>query len=60
MQKITQALKSRTVWLAIAQAILGIAVVVLTEADMLGAVSIVKSLGDIFLRSITTEPLSQK
>ena len=39
MQQILQALRSRTVLLAIAQAAVGIVLVVLTEADMAGTAS---------------------
>lgn len=50
-------LKSRTIWLAVAQAVLSVGVVVLTEYDLAGYVFIFKSVMDIVLRSITTEPL---
>lgn len=60
MQKILQALKSRTVLLAIAQAVVGIIVLILTEADLAGVALMVKSIADILLRSVTTEPLSAK
>jgi hypothetical protein len=60
MQAILQALKSRTVILAILQAVGGILILVLTEADMVAAAVLVKSLLDIALRSVTTVPLSEK
>jgi hypothetical protein len=60
MQKITQALKSRTVILAILQAVAGVLILILTEADMVATAVMVKSLVDIALRSVTTVPLSQK
>lgn len=60
MEKILQALKSRTVLLAIAQAVVGIVVLVLTEADMAGNALLIKSVVDIFLRADTYEPLSAK
>jgi len=50
-------LKSRTVWLAIAQAVGAVAVVILTELDMMGAVLLVKSAIDILVRLDTKEPL---
>ena len=60
MTQILQALKSRTVLLAIAQAVVGIVLVVLTEADMAGAAVLVKSVADILLRADTKTPLSEK
>lgn len=60
MQKIKQALKSKTVILAAAQAVLGIVILVLTEAELVGYAMMVKSLADILLRALTTEPLSAK
>lgn len=60
MTNILQALKSKTVLFAIAQAVLGIVILVLTEADMAGTALLVKSVADILLRSITVEPLSAK
>ena len=53
-------LKSRTVWLAIGQAVLGVIIVVLTEADMVGYAVLVKSLADVFMRSITTDAINDK
>ena len=46
-KKITQ---SRTFWLAVVQAITGIATVVFTELDMVGTVAVLKSITDIVLR----------
>lgn len=60
MESIIQALKSRTVLLAIAQAFVGVVVVVFTEADMPGYALQLKSIADIFLRADTTKPLSEK
>ena len=60
MTQILQALKSRTVLLAIAQAVVGIVLVVLTEADMAGAAVLIKSVADILLRADTKVPLSDK
>ena len=60
MQQITQALKSRTVLLAVAQAVVGIIVLVLTEADLAGQALLVKSIADIILRADTKVPLSEK
>ena len=60
MTQILQALKSRTVLLAIAQAVVGIVLVVLTEADMAGAAVLIKSVADILLRADTKVPLSEK
>ncbi|MBT7339191.1 MAG: hypothetical protein HN802_05835 [Candidatus Jacksonbacteria bacterium] len=55
-----QLLKSRTVKLAIIQAIGGIAIAVFTDLDMIGYVGIVKSLVDISLRMVTTKPIAEK
>ena len=60
MTQILQAFKSRTVLLAIAQAVVGIVLVVLTEADMAGAAVLIKSVADILLRADTKVPLSDK
>ena len=60
MTPIIQAFKSRTVLLAIAQAVVGIVLVVLTEADMAGAAVLIKSVADILLRADTKVPLSDK
>ena len=60
MKKIKQALKSRTVLLAIAQAIVGVLVILLTEADLGGYALMVKSYADILLRADTSVPLSAK
>lgn len=60
METIIKTLKSRTVLLAIAQAVVGIVILVLTEADLAGSALLVKSLADILLRSITVEPISAK
>lgn len=46
-------LQSKTIWLAIIQAILGITIAVFTELDMIGYIAIVKSLADIALRYVT-------
>lgn len=48
---------SRTVWLAVIQAVLGVAIVVATEAGEVGIVLVLKSLVDIALRFDTYEPL---
>lgn len=50
-------LQSRTFWIAVAQAIISVAVVVFTELDMLGVVFILKSIVDIILRVDTKEPI---
>ena len=60
METILQALKSRTVLLAIAQAVVGIVLVILTEAEMAGAAVLIKSAADILLRADTKVPLSDK
>lgn len=42
--------QSRTIWLAVAQAVVSVLMVVFTEADMAGALLILKSVADIALR----------
>ena len=57
MKKIFQ---SKTVWLAIAQAVAGIFTVILTEnpeLNTLGWVGVVKSIIDVALRLITSKPV---
>ena len=56
---LAQALKSDTVMVAIAQAIAGILVIILTEMGEMGGVLIVKSLADIILRYTTTKPVNE-
>jgi hypothetical protein len=60
MENILQALKSKTVWFAIAQAFIGVLIVLLTEANMEGSALIIKSLADMYLRSVTNKALSDK
>ena len=60
MRKIIQALKSRTVLFAIAQAVTSLAILVFTQADMIGVALLIKSAADIWLRAGTVEPLSSK
>lgn len=60
MTNILQALKSKTVLMAVAQAVVGIVILVLTEADMAGSALLIKSIADILLRSVTTVPLNEK
>jgi ABC-type glucose/galactose transport system permease subunit len=60
MQNVLQALKSRTVLKAIALGVLSIIVAVLTELDLVAYVGVVNMVVDIFLRSVTSEPLSSK
>lgn len=55
-----QLLKSKTVWVAIIQAVVGIGIAVLTDLDLLGYVIVLKSLGDVALRMVTTQPLGAK
>ncbi len=53
-------LASRTFWLAVVQGIGGIAIVGLTELDLVGYAALVKSFVDIVLRLDTTEPVTLK
>lgn len=60
MNKILQALKSRTIILAIAQAVAGIAVLVFTQAEMPALALLAKSVIDIWLRADTDKALADK
>lgn len=60
MEKILKALKSRTVWIAIIQAVFGILIIILTEADLVGEAMMAKSLLDIIIRALTTTPLTER
>jgi len=51
-------LNSKTFWIAVIQAAAGVAVVALTELDMIGYIGIFKSFVDIWIRLLTTEPVS--
>lgn len=46
---------SKTFWLAVIQAVVGGLVIFLTDMNMVGYVAIVKSVGDVILRTITTD-----
>ena len=48
---------SKTFWLAVLQGILGVLVVIGTQVPELGWVTILKSIIDIGLRMMTTEPV---
>lgn len=50
-------LQSKTVWLAVLQAVLGVAIVIATETGEAGVALILKSIVDIALRYATVEPL---
>ena len=60
MENILKALKSRTVLLAIGQAVVAVGIALFTEADLPAVALLIKSAGDIWLRSNTTQPLSAK
>lgn len=47
--------KSKTVWIAILQAVASVVIVAFTELDMVGYVGIVKSALDIATRMITSQ-----
>ena len=49
--------QSKTFWIAVIQAVGGVAVVALTEVDALGYVAIVKSAVDILVRITTTKSI---
>ena len=50
-------LNSKTFWIAVIQAVAGIAVIALTELDLIGYVGIMKSVVDIVIRTMTTEEI---
>lgn len=50
---------SKTFWIAVIQAVAGIVIVALTELDMVGYVAMVKSVVDIMIRLVTTEPIER-
>lgn len=50
-------LSSKTFWVAMIQAVVGVLVVSLTQLDMVGYVAVVKSIADVILRLVTTEPV---
>ncbi|MGI1661396.1 hypothetical protein ACRDNQ_04060 [Palleronia sp. KMU-117] len=47
-------LTSKTFWLAVIQAVAGVAIAALTELDLVAYVAVVKSTVDILLRMLTT------
>ena len=51
--------QSRTFWLAIAQAIVGVVVTFFTNAGMAGEALLLKSFVDIMLRVYTTTPVRE-
>ena len=58
--KILQALKSKTVLKAIGLGVLSIVIALLTELELIALVGVVNMFADIYLRSITNEPLATK
>ena len=50
-------LKSRTIQLAVAQAVASVLIAIFTELDMVSVALAVKSIADILLRLDTTTPL---
>ena len=57
---ILQALKSNTVLKAIGLGVLSIVIALLTELELIALVGVVNMFADIYLRSITNEPLATK
>ena len=60
MNFLNHAIKSRTVQLALAQAVAGILIAIFTEFNMIAYMAVTKSLLDIYIRSITKQPLSER
>jgi len=54
---ILQALKSKTVLKAIGLGLVSIVIALLTELELIALVGIVNMFADIYLRSVTNEPL---
>jgi len=57
---ILQALKSKTVLKAIGLGLVSIVIALLTELELIALVGIVNMFADIYLRSVTNEPLAAK
>ena len=57
---ILQALKSKTVLKAIGLGVLSIVIALLTELELIALVGVVNMFADIYLRSVTNEPLANK
>ena len=49
--------ESKSLWIAVAQGVAGILAVIYTQYPELGGVMIVKSMLDIYIRTITTQPI---
>jgi hypothetical protein len=60
MEKVKSLLKSKTVLLAILQAVVMVLVAVQTEMPELAGVGVAKSVIDVVVRLITTEPIKIK
>lgn len=52
-------LSSKTFWVAVIQAVSGIVIVALTELDLVGYVAMFKSVVDIVLRLVTSDPVTK-
>jgi len=50
-------LQSKTFWLASAQAVAGAITIFATEYDQVGWLALVKSVVDVYLRSVTSQPV---
>lgn len=50
--------KSKTIWLAVLQGVLGIVVAFTTEYPMVGALLLLKSSLDMFIRVLTETPIN--
>lgn len=60
MKIIKQALKSKTIRIALLQAIIGFVIILQSEYDAVGGIVMVKSVLDMMLRSWTTTSLGAK
>ena len=60
MSNFTKALKSKTVLKAIGLGVASIVTAVLTELDLIAYIGMVNMVADVYLRTITSEPLSAK
>ena len=52
-------LNSKTFWVAVIQAVAGVVVVAMTHLEVVGYIAVFKSVIDILLRMMTTEPLDR-
>ena len=52
-------LQSKTFWLATGQAVAGVITVFATTYDQIGWLAVAKSVVDVYLRTVTSSPISK-